>query len=417
MTGFFGQALLYIVPFLLVLTFIVTIHELGHFLVARAFGVKVDRFSIGFGKTIVARTDKHGTEWRMAWLPLGGYVKFSGDLDASSVPDQAGLAELKQRVIAENGPGAERDYFHFKPIWQRALIVAAGPAANFLLAIVLFTILFSVVGERIVAPRVVQVAPDSPAAAAGFAPRDLIVSVNGRPVVENADVTRMVIMSAGDPMTFIVQREGGPVTLTATPRRVLVDDEIAGRVRIAQIGLMMGPIVSADYRFRRLNPVEAFGSGIDMIGSTVGTTATYIGRIFMGKESGDLLNGPIGIAKAAGGVTQQAVDASSDPAWMARNLALTFISFAAIVSIGIGIVNLLPIPVLDGGHLLFYAYEAVARRPVPARVQEVGYRVGLALLAGLMLFATWNDLQKLSLFKFLGGLACRADASPRWFPV
>ena len=405
MTGFFGQALLYIVPFLLVLTFIVTIHELGHFLVARAFGVKVDRFSIGFGKTIVARTDKHGTEWRMAWLPLGGYVKFSGDLDASSVPDQAGLAELKQRVIAENGPGAERDYFHFKPIWQRALIVAAGPAANFLLAMVLFTILFSVVGERIVAPRVVQVAPDSPAAAAGFAPRDLIVSVNGRPVVENADVTRMVIMSAGDPMTFIVQREGGPVTLTATPRRVLVDDEIAGRVRIAQIGLMMGPIVSADYRFRRLNPVEAFGSGIDMIGSTVGTTATYIGRIFMGKESGDLLNGPIGIAKAAGGVTQQAVDASSDPAWMARNLALTFISFAAIVSIGIGIVNLLPIPVLDGGHLLFYAYEAVARRPVPARVQEVGYRVGLALLAGLMLFATWNDLQKLSLFKFLGGLA------------
>ena len=405
MTGFFGQALLYIVPFLLVLTFIVTIHELGHFLVARAFGVKVDRFSIGFGKTIVARTDKHGTEWRMAWLPLGGYVKFSGDLDASSVPDQAGLAELKQRVIAENGPGAERDYFHFKPIWQRALIVAAGPAANFLLAMVLFTILFSVVGERIVAPRVVQVAPDSPAAAAGFAPRDLIVSVNGRPVVENADVTRMVIMSAGDPMTFIVQREGGPVTLTATPRRVLVDDEIAGRVRIAQIGLMMGPIVSADYRFRRLNPVEAFGSGIDMIGSTVGTTATYIGRIFMGKESGDLLNGPIGIAKAAGGVTQQAVDASSDPAWMARNLALTFISFAAIVSIGIGIVNLLPIPVLDGGHLLFYAYEAVARRPVPARVQEVGYRVGLALLAGLMLFATWNDLQKLSLFKFLGGFA------------
>ena len=405
MTGFFGQALLYIVPFLLVLTFIVTIHELGHFLVARAFGVKVDRFSIGFGKTIVARTDKHGTEWRMAWLPLGGYVKFSGDLDASSVPDQAGLAELKQRVIAENGPGAERDYFHFKPIWQRALIVAAGPAANFLLAMVLFTLLFSAIGERIIVPRVAEVTAGSPAAAAGFAPRDLIVSVNGRPVVENADVTRMVIMSAGDPMTFIVQREGGPVTLTATPRRVLVDDEIAGRVRIAQIGLMMGPIVSADYRFRRLNPVEAFGSGIDMIGSTVGTTATYIGRIFMGKESGDLLNGPIGIAKAAGGVTQQAVDASSDPAWMARNLALTFISFAAIVSIGIGIVNLLPIPVLDGGHLLFYAYEAVARRPVPARVQEVGYRVGLALLAGLMLFATWNDLQKLSLFKFLGGLA------------
>ena len=405
MTGFLGQALLYIVPFLLVLTFIVTIHELGHFLVARAFGVKIDRFSIGFGKTIVSRTDRRGTEWRIAWLPLGGYVKFSGDLDPSSVPDEAGLAELRQRVIAEKGPGAERDYFHFKPIWQRALIVAAGPAANFLLAMVLFTLLFSAIGERIIAPRVAEVAAGSPAAAAGFQPRDLIVAVNGRPVVENAEVTRIVMLSAGDPLTFTVQRAGGPVTLTATPQRRLENDEIAGRVRIARIGLAMGPLVPADYRFRRLNPAEAFGKGVETIGSTVGTTATYIGRIFMGKESGDLLNGPIGIAKAAGGVTQQAVAANPDPGWMAANLALTFLSFAALVSIGIGIVNLLPIPVLDGGHLLFYGYEAVARRPVPARVQEVGYRVGLALLAGLMLFATWNDLQKLSLFKFLGGLA------------
>ncbi|TAJ62143.1 M50 family metallopeptidase [Brevundimonas sp.] len=404
MTGFLGQALLYIVPFLLVLTFIVTIHELGHFLVARAFGVKVDRFSIGFGKTIVARTDKHGTEWRLAWLPLGGYVKFSGDLDASSVPDQAGLAELRQRVIAENGPGAERDYFHFKPIWQRALIVAAGPAANFLLSMVLFTLLFSVVGEQISPPRVYQVAPGSPAAEAGFRPMDMIRSVNGRPVFESAQVTNTVILSAGDPLTFVVDRGGRDVTLVATPARRIEQDELAGRVRVARIGLVLAPLQS-DVRFRRLNPVEAAGKGIETIGRTVATTGTYIGRIFTGKESGDLLSGPIGIARAAGGVTQQAVAANPDPGFMAANLALTFISFAAIVSIGIGIVNLLPIPVLDGGHLLFYGYEAVARRPVPARVQEVGYRVGLALLAGLMLFATWNDLQKLSLFKFLGGLA------------
>lgn len=404
MTGFLGQALLYIVPFLLVLTFIVTIHELGHFLVARAFGVKVDRFSIGFGKTIVSRTDRRGTEWRIAWLPLGGYVKFSGDLDPSSVPDEAGLAELRQRVIAEKGPGAERDYFHFKPIWQRALIVAAGPAANFLLAMVLFTLLFSVIGEQVVAPRVAAATPGSPAAEAGFQPRDLIVAVNGRPIADRQDVTRTVLMSAGDPVRFTVDRGGRQLILTATPERQLVDDEIAGRVRIARVGLDMQPL-REDFSFRRLNPVEAFGKGIETIGSTVGTTATYIGRIFTGKESGDLLNGPIGIAKAAGGVTQLAVAANPDPGWMAANLALSFLSFAALVSIGIGIVNLLPIPVLDGGHLLFYGYEAVARRPVPARVQEVGYRVGLALLAGLMLFATWNDLQKLSLFKFLGGLA------------
>ena len=404
MTGFLGQALLYIVPFLLVLTFIVTIHELGHFLVARAFGVKIDRFSVGFGRTILSRTDRRGTEWRLAWLPLGGYVKFSGDLDASSVPDEAGLDELRRRVIAENGAGAERDYFHFKPVWQRALIVAAGPAANFLLAMVLFTLLFTAVGEQVLAPRVAQVQPGSPAAAAGFMPNDLIRAIDGRPVADTSEVTRTVMMSAGDPLRFTVDRGGQELVLTATPERRLENDEIAGRVRIARIGLGMDRRIE-DFSFRRLNPVEAFGKGIETIGSTVSTTATYIGRIFVGKESGDLLNGPIGIAKAAGGVTQQAVAANPDPGWMAANLALTFLSFAALVSIGIGIVNLLPIPVLDGGHLLFYGYEAVARRPVPARVQEVGYRVGLALLAGLMLFATWNDLQKLSLFKFLGGLA------------
>jgi regulator of sigma E protease len=404
MTGFLGQALISISAFLVVLTFIVTIHELGHFLVARAFGVKIDRFSIGFGKALLSRVDRRGTEWRLAWIPLGGYVKFAGDLDASSVPDQAGLAELKSRIVAERGPGAERDYFHFKPIWQRALIVAAGPAANFILAMVLFTLLFTAIGEQVLAPRVARVEAGSPAAAAGFRTGDLITAINGRAVADTTEVTRTIIMSAGDPLRFTVDRGGQATELVATPQRRLEEDEIAGRVRIARIGLLMDRRIE-DFHFRRLNPVEAFGKGVETIGATVATTGTYIGRIFAGKESGDLLNGPIGIAKAAGGVTQQAVAANPDPAWMAANLALTFLSFAAIVSIGIGIVNLLPIPVLDGGHLLFYGYEAVARRPVPARAQEVGYRVGLALLAGLMLFATWNDLQKLSLFKFLGGLA------------
>lgn len=404
MTGFIGQALLYIVPFLLVLTFIVTIHELGHFLVARAFGVKIDRFSIGFGKTIVSRTDRRGTEWRLAWLPLGGYVKFSGDLDASSVPDQAGLAELKARVIAEHGPGAERDYFHFKPVWQRALIVAAGPAANFLLALALLAALFMALGEMIAPPRVGAVVPGSPAAVAGFRSGDMIRAVNGRAVDEAADVTEIVVLSAGETLRFEVDRAGTLLTLVAVPVRQLEENAIAGRVRVARIGLALQPLRS-DYRFRRLNPVEAVGKGVERIGSTIDGTMTYLGRIFAGKESGDLLNGPLGIAKAAGGVTQQSAAVTSDPGLRALNILIGLVQFAAIVSIGMGIVNLLPIPVLDGGHLVFYGYEAVARRPVPARVQELGYRVGLALLAGLMLFATWNDLQKLSLFKFLGGLA------------
>jgi regulator of sigma E protease len=405
MTGVLGQLLIHIVPFLLVLTFIVTIHELGHFLVARAFKVKIDRFSIGFGKTIVSRTDKRGVEWRIAWLPLGGYVKFSGDLDASSVPDAEGLAELKSRVIAEHGPGAERDYFHFKPVWQRALIVAAGPFANFALALVLLTILFSVIGEQRVAPRVIRVDQGTPAAAAGFQPRDLITAINGRPVSEAGEVTETIILSANDRLTFTVERGDRTLRLFATPVRVLEDNPISGRAWVARTGMQLGATQRSDYSYRRLNAFEAVGKGADTMVSTVTTTFRYLGRIVVGKESGDMLNGPLGIAKAAGGVTKQAVAYEAPPAILALNLLLTYLQFAAIISIGMGIVNLLPIPVLDGGHLMFYGYEAVARRPVPARVQEVGYRVGLALLAGLMLFATWNDLQKLSLFKFLGGLA------------
>ena len=302
MIAFIGQILISIAAFLVVLTTIVTIHELGHFWVARACGVKIDRFSIGFGKGIFSRTDKHGTEWRFAWLPLGGYVKFSGDLDAASVPDAAGLAELRQRLVAEKGAGAERDYFHFKPVWQRALITAAGPAANFVLAMVLLTLLFSVVGEQIAAPRVMAVQPNSPAAAAGFQPRDLILTVNGRVVREGAEVTQAVVLSANDPMTFTVDRAGQLVTLVATPVRQMEDNAVAGRIRVARIGLGLGALPQ-DVTSRRLNPLEAAAKGADMFGSTLNSTVTYLGRIFAGKESGDLLNGPVGIAKAAGGIT------------------------------------------------------------------------------------------------------------------
>lgn len=398
-----GQLLTYVVPFLLVLTVVVTIHELGHFLIARAFGVKIDRFSIGFGRALLSRTDRHGVEWRLAWLPLGGYVKFSGDMDASSVPDKAGLDELRGRVVAEHGPGAERDYFHFKPVWQRALIVAGGPLANFVLAIFIFTLLFSLVGVTLRPAQVADVQAGSPAAAAGFRPGDLITGINGRPVRDASEVTRAVVLSSGDPVRFTVERAAGVVELTAVPERRLEDDPIAGRVRIGRVGL--GLAAAPDQiRHVRYNPVEAVGQGVRETGAVLGTTLTYLGRIFTGRESGDQLSGPLGIAKASGALANAAVQAHPDPLVMARNLALTLTSFAAILSIGIGFLNLLPIPVLDGGHLVFYAYEAVARRPVAAAVQEAGYRVGLALLAALMLFATWNDLQKLNVFKFLGGL-------------
>lgn len=403
MLGALGQILIYIVPFLLVLTFIVTIHELGHFLVARAFGVKVDRFAIGFGKAIFSRTDRHGIEWRLGWMPLGGYVKFSGDLDASSVPDQAGLDELRRRVIAERGAGAERDYFHFKPVWQRALIVAAGPAANFVLAITIFAIVFMSVGAQLRPARVAQVQAGSPAAAAGFQVGDLITGVNGKPIKDGGEVTRTVMLSSGDPVRFTVERQGQAVELTAIPERREENDPIAGRVKVGRIGLGLAA-APGDVRHLRYGPFEAVAEGVRQTGDVIGSTLTYLGRLATGRESGDQFSGPLGIAKATGSLTTAAVEANPDPAAIAVNLLLTLTTFAAILSIGIGFLNLLPIPVLDGGHLLFYGYEAVARRPVAARYQELGYRAGLALLAGFMLFATWNDLQKLNIFQFLGGL-------------
>ena len=396
------QILMYIVPFLLVLTVIVTIHELGHFLVARAFGVKVDRFAIGFGKGL-SRTDRNGIEWRFGWMPLGGYVKFSGDMDASSVPDSKGLAALKSEIIAEHGSGAERDYFHFKPVWQRALIVAAGPMANFVLSIFIFTLLFSIVGIELRPARVAEVSAGSPAAAAGFQSCDLITAINGREIQDAGEVTRKVSLSSGDPVRFTVERAGRPVELVATPVRQVSEDPIAGRVSVGRIGLALAS-VPGEARQVRYNPIQAVGQGVRETGDILGTTMTYLGRIFTGRESGDQLSGPLGIAKASGALTNAAVAANPDPVATVLNLLLTLTSFAAILSIGIGFLNLLPIPVLDGGHLVFYAYEAVAKKPVAAGVQEAGYRVGLALLAGLMLFATWNDLQKLNLFQFLGGL-------------
>ncbi len=397
-------ALTYIVPFLLVLTLIVTIHELGHFWVARAFGVKVDRFAIGFGRAIFSRTDRHGIEWRVGWIPLGGYVKFSGDMDASSVPDSRGLDALKSEINAREGTGAERDYFHFKPVWQRMLIVAAGPFANFVLAITIFAVLFSLVGVELRPARVAQVTPGSPAAEAGFLPGDLITGLNGRPIEDAGEVTRKVSLSSGDAVRFTVERQGREIELIATPERQVMDDPIAGRVTVGRIGLALASS-RAEARQVRYNPIEAVGQGFRETGDILGTTLTYLGRIFTGRESGDQLSGPLGIAKASGALTTAAVAANPDPVATTINLLLTLTSFAAILSIGIGFLNLLPIPVLDGGHLVFYAYEAVAKKPVAAAVQEAGYRVGLALLAGLMLFATWNDLQKLNLFQFLGGLA------------
>jgi regulator of sigma E protease len=390
--------LIYLLPFLFVLTIVVTVHELGHYWMARAFGTAIDRFSVGFGRAIVRWTDKQGVEWRIGWIPLGGYVSFSGDDTVTSIPDRQALDELKQEVRAREGEGAERRYFHFKPVWQRALIVAAGPVANFILSIGIFAALLGVLGELVVPPRVAGVVPGSAAERAGFQPGDLIVAAQGREVDNFLDIQEIVAVRAGSPIAFEVERAGERLRMIGTPVRQMMRDQTGAR-EVGVLGLESSP---RDAFRRRLGPVEALTAGVERTWRVLETSLVYIKRIFTGRESGDQLSGPLGIAQASGAIAQAGAEGGRDLGQKALGAFVAMIGLTAILSVGIGFLNLLPVPVLDGGHLAFYAYEAVARRPVSARVQAASYRVGLAMLLGLMLFVTWNDLQRLQVFQALG---------------
>jgi regulator of sigma E protease len=399
------MVLLYIVPFLLVLTLVVTVHELGHFLVARWLGVAVDRFSINFGRPLVKWHDKAGVEWRIGWIPLGGYVRFSGDAEASSsVPDAEALASLRSDIHAREGAGAEQRYFHFKPVWARALVVAAGPVANFILAIVLFAVLLATVGETMVRPRVGAVQPGSPAAAAGFRAGDVVTAIDGRRIDDFMQLKQFVALRAGQPIHFDVQRGPQALELVATPiRRTEVDRFTGASTKMGGLGLYSSARPGDIYR-KRYSPPDALVGGVRRSWDILETTVFYLGRLVRGLESGDQLGGPLRIAATSGAAAKAGADGAANLGGKLLGGGVALLSLAAVLSVGIGFMNLLPVPVLDGGHLLFYAFEAAFRRPLGARVQAAGYRVGLALLLGLMLFATWNDLQQLRVFKFIGGL-------------
>jgi regulator of sigma E protease len=399
------NALTYTLPFLAVLTLVITVHELGHLLVARWCGVACDRFSIGFGRALLSWRDRSGMEWRIGWIPLGGYVRFSGDEDAASVPDADDLAELKQDVLSKEGPQGLSRYFHFKPLWQRALVVAAGPVANFILAITIFAALTLLFGESKLRPRVGDVAPASPAAAAGFQPGDMILSADGRSIDDFETLLQFVVLRSGDPIDFVVERSGRQVALIATPVRKTATTGPKGcEVGLGCLGI--GPShIRADYYVAHFSVGGAVLEGLKRTRDILGTTLRYLGRIVGGEESGDQLSGPIGIMGASGQVASAAIHyGASDILSITERLAELLLGLAGFLSVAVGFANLLPIPVLDGGHLLFYGYEAIARRPLAARVQAAGYRVGFALLVGLMLFVTWNDLQRYKVFHLIGGL-------------
>lgn len=400
---FLHDVFLFVIPFLLVLGVVVTVHELGHFLAAKALGTKIDRFSIGFGRSIAGWTDKDGVEWRLGWLPIGGYVRFAGDDNAASIPDAEDLKSMRQDLIAQGrGPEISR-YFHFKPIWQRAIIVAAGPIANFLLAIAIFASLLMALGEWVVPPRVAMVEPGTAAEAAGFRKGDLIVEAAGRKITRFDEIREVVSVRANVPIEFVVERNGQPVRLVATPRWKVSEDAVAGTQRLGSLGI--GSAQSADDLVQvRYGPVEAVVRGTERTWRTLETTIYYLGRMITGQVHADELRGPLGIATVTKNVAALGAEGSSGLSETLVRASLNLLQLAALISVSIGFMNLLPVPVLDGGHLMFYAYEAVARRPLGAKVQAAGYRVGLALVLGLMLFATWNDLQRLNVFNLFGGL-------------
>jgi regulator of sigma E protease len=391
-------ALIYVVPFLLVITLLVVVHELGHFLTARAFGVAVDRFSIGFGRAIVSWRDRSGVEWAIGWLPLGGYVRFAGDENAASIPDQTDLNSLRASIVANEGVGAELKYLPFKPLWQRALVVVAGPMANFVLATVLFAIFLATFGEPVTSPRISQVTPGGPAAQAGFQVGDVVLSGGPQRFDSFQDMQAYVQYRAGIPIDFTVARGASRLHLVATPSAQSEPSPFGGAQTVGHLGLG-----ARGGTLKRYNPFEAVVRGAGKTWDVAATTVFYLGRILTGQVGADQLHSVVGIAHASGSITQQAVASAHEAgvSWIV-GVAYFLIQLAALMSVSVGLLNLLPVPTLDGGHLLFYAYELITKHPPRAGIQAAGFRAGLALLVGLMLFATWNDLQRLRVFQFVG---------------
>ena len=359
----------YVLPFIVVLSAIVFFHELGHYLVGRWCGVGIDTFSLGFGPELAHRIDRQGTRWRIGALPLGGYVKFHGDANVASVESSAvdSSADRRRTLAAQ-------------PVGKRAAIVAAGPIANFLLAFVIFTGMFMAFGRVEHQARIGRVLENSPASAAGFQPGDLVKSIDSAPVQSFEGLQAETLMSTGLPMTFVIDRKGQELSLTATPKVTVVDQGVFGKRRMGQLGLGSSADPK-DVQIVRCGPVGCAAWGAGQVWFIVKASTAYVVGLFAGRESADQVSGLIGAAQMAGE--------------MAKISFWELFSLAAWFSVSVGFMNLLPIPLLDGGHLVFYACEAVLGRPVSERMQEIGMKIGIALVAMLVVFTTSHDILRL----------------------
>jgi regulator of sigma E protease len=363
--------------FVVMVSVLVTVHEFGHYLVGRFFGVKVETFSVGMGPEVFARTDRHGTRWRIAALPIGGYCKFMGDMDASSRPDNEA-----------HGWSAEKkaQAFPFKPLWQRALIVLAGPAINLLFAWFLFWGLISLNGLPMLKPVAGSITVGSVAEKAGFRVGDVVMAVNGDEVEQFFDLQQIVAMNYGKPLTFDVRRGGSQVTLTATPETAIFKDNFGNEMRYGKLGLGS----SGKPERVKIGPVRAIGASFSYGVQQVDFALKGLAKIFRGEVSMNEVGGPVKIGDMAGKAASQG--------WQ------SFVASMALVSISLAIMNLLPVPVLDGGHLALYAAEAIRGKPLNPKVLELAFSAGFALIVGLMLFLFWNDLRLFGVWRNLAGL-------------
>ncbi|MGE0240141.1 MAG: RIP metalloprotease RseP [Parvibaculaceae bacterium] len=360
----------YIAALLVALTVIVFIHEYGHFKVARLCGMKVDVFSIGFGREIWGKTDRYGTRWKVGWLPVGGYVKFAGDANAASQPD----TEIPPKP----------DEFHGKPIWQRALVVLAGPLANFVLAFFLFAGAFYFLGDQTPGPKIGEITPGSPAAEAGLQANDIVVRVNAEPVHSFPDIVAIVSESAGKSLLFDIDRAGEALKFTIVPRAEVIDRGFYGKITIGRIGARSSDDPSNFHSVGLLRSFELSASQIERI---IVLTVKYVGRLIIGQDTLGQLGGVGTMAKLSG-------DAASSGIF-------PYIGMIALLSVSIGLINLFPIPMLDGGHLVFYAIEAIRRKPLGPQAQEWSFRIGFAVVIFIMLVGNMNDLMR----AVLGNLA------------
>ena len=366
----------YIIPFIILILIVVFIHEYGHYYFAKKFGVGVTDFSIGFGKEIFGWNDKSGTRWKICWIPLGGYVKFFGDRNVYS---QADHKEILEKYSEED----QKKLFTLKPLYQRSLIVFGGPLANFLLALVIFFSIYTFVGKDFTPAVINEVQKDSPAMAGGLKQNDVILEIDGNKVESIMDVSKFITMSTDEIIDFKVKRSYDELILKVKPNIVPGEDNLGNKLNKRIVGIKLGAY-NNEINHVRLGPAKAIYHAAHEVYFVGISSLKYIGAMIFGKADTSQLGGPIRIAKISGQVAEFGV--------------LAFISMMAYISISLGLVNLFPIPMLDGGHLMFYAFEKVLGRPLSQKTQEGFFRIGIFLLISLMFFTTFNDLKDLGLF-------------------